>query len=273
MHQRWLGGLRRTVRRYLRWKAACSNFCKAARWTLEHLEFEQRRESGLIEHQPDAVIPLLPSGQGIFIEFNRHSDKLRLEMAYESQMMQHCLGQFADSQALTGGYGGHYADACEKGEMRLFSYRTGQMHPHITINALCQPLGQLTISQIKGKQNRPPIERYWADVLQLLNFLPTDEQASVDALAIGIVRLPEYLREQTQRNAWCFASELSSEAELLWLLAQHPHLLNPQKLHSPLAQWLMLTKKERLQDDLLKQMPATFAVRQALQLAGQALDD
>jgi len=240
-----------------------------ARWTLEHLEFEQRRESGLIEHQPEAVIPLLQSSQGIFVEFNGKSDKLRLEMAYESQMMQHCLGQFADKQALSGGYGGHYAEVCEKGELRLFSYRTGQMQPHITLSALCQHNGKLTISQIKGKQNRPPIERYWADVLHLLNFLDTDEQTPADALAIGIVRLPDFLRRDG-KPAWCNAQELISEAEQLWLLSQHPALLKAEALRSPLAQWLVLARKDSVPDTLLAQMPASANLKQALQWAGEA---
>jgi len=239
-----------------------------ARWTLEHLEFEQRKESGLMEHHPEAVIPLLSCSQGLFIEFNPQSDKLRLEMAYESQMMQHCLGQFADKQALSGGYGEHYAQSCEDGEMRLFSYRSGQMQPHITISAHCQANGRLAIGQIKGKQNRPPIERYQADLLRLLNFLETDEQTPPDALAIGLVRLPDYLRGSGL--AWRLADDLQSEAQQLWLLTQHPTLLKPQKLRSPLAQWLVLAQKERLQTDLLKQMPASAAVKQALQWAQQA---
>jgi len=242
-----------------------------ARWTLEHLEFEQRRASGLLEHQPEAVISLLPSGQGIFVEFNRHSDKLRLEMAYESQMMQHCLGQFADKKALTGGYGGHYAEDCEQGELRLFSYRTGHMQPHITLSARCQKDGQLRIDQIKGKQNQPPIARYWQDVLRLLNFLETDEQTPPDALAIGLVRLPEALREDGQKPAWCFASTLSSEAEQLWLLAQYPALLEPQTLRSPLAQWLLLARKDKVPDSLPAQMPASLGIKQALQWAEQAV--
>jgi len=240
-----------------------------ARWTLEHLEFAQRNNSGQMEHQPEAVIPLLQGSNGVFVELNGKNDKLRLEMAYESQMMQHCLGQFADRKALTGGYGEQYAESCEKGKLRLFSYRTAQMHPHVTLSASCLDNGKLSISQIKGKQNRPPIERYWTDVLLLLNFLDTDEQTPSDALAMGILRRPEFLRQGAKDTlpAWCLVSELKNETEQLWLLTEHPQLLSASELRSPLTQWLVFACKGNVPNDLLQQMPASQNLKQALHLA------
>src|SRR5260370_38069032 len=83
-------------------------------------------------------------------------------------------------------YGEHYAEACEQGRLRLFSYRTGTAQPRITVSAQVRDDGRLRIDQIKGKQNRPPIARYLADVLALLNHLDTDGEAPADALAMGI---------------------------------------------------------------------------------------
>jgi len=239
-----------------------------ARWTLEHLEFTQKRARGLVEHQPDAVKPLLQGEHGLFVEFDRESPNLRLELAWESQMMRHCLGQFADRNALTGGYGEHYASACEAGDMRLFSYRSGHAHPHITISAHVGQDGRLRIDQIKGKQNRPPVERYWADVLALLNHLQTDEHIPPDAHAIALLRRPERLRQNGQ-PAWCRASDLKSEAECLWLLCAYPNLLGIQNLDKPLMQWLIAARHDKVPNSLITRMPRTSAVQEALALAQQ----
>jgi len=237
-----------------------------ARWTLEHLEFAQKRERGLAEHQPGAVKPILQGEHGNFVEFDPKSPQLRLEMAYESQMMRHCLGQFADPKALTGGYGEQYASACEAGRMRLFSYRSGQAHPHITISAHVLKDGTLSIDQIKGKQNRPPVERYHNDVLALLNHLPTDETGASDALAMRLVRRPDVLCRQGL-PAWCRVSELTAQPEHLWLLNAHPELVDLQHLETPLMQWLIAARHDKVPDALFTQMPRTAALQSALELA------
>jgi len=237
-----------------------------ARWTLEHLEFAQKRERGLLEHQPGAVKPILQGEHGIFVEFDPKSPHLRLEMAYESQMMRHCLGQFADRQALTGGYGEQYASACEAGRMRLFSYRSRQAHPHITISAYVEEDGRLRIDQIKGKQNRPPVERYHIDVLALLNHLPTTEDGASDALTMQLFRRPDFLCGQ-ELSPWCRASELTTQPEQLWLLRAHPECLDTQHLQTPLMQWLVAARHEQMPDALFTHMPRTPALQRTIELA------
>jgi len=244
-----------------------------ARWTLEHLEFARKQECGEAVHQPHVVRPLLQGSHGSFVEFDPNCPQLRQEMAFESQMMGHCLGQFADRQQWTGGYGEGYASACEQGRLRLISYRNqhGSPHPHITISVHVQPDGSLRMDQIKGKQNRPPIERYHADVLALLNHLGTDEHIPPDALDIGLVRRPDALRSHGQ-PAWCLARDLTSEAEQYWLLQKHPRLLHAEQLQSPLMQWLLAACYKKLSnqipEQLLARMPRTLALSQTLQLAG-----
>ncbi len=239
-----------------------------ARWTLEHLAFEKRLDSGRAEHVPDAVRGLLRGQSGTFVEFDSQSPALRQEMAYESQMMGHCLGQFADRRRLSGGYGEHYAEACEQGRMRLFSYRTGQAQPRITVNALVQEDGSLRIEQIKGKQNRPPIPRYQPDVLALLNHLPHAGETPSDALAMGIVRRPAHLLAPGQAaTPWCAVADLQAEAEQLWLLAEHPQLLPQLDLHSPLLQWMVAARRDSVEALLLERMPKTAALQQTLELA------
>ena len=239
-----------------------------ARWTLEHLAFEKKQNSGWVEHSKSAVRGLLPGQHGIFFEFDQESPQLRQEMAYESQMMGHCVGQFADRKRFSGGYGEHYAEACEKGRMRLFSYRTGAAQPRITVNAHVQADGTLQIDQIKGKQNRPPIARYVPDVVALLNHLPLNAVVPDDAIAMGIVRRPDHLLQaQPALPAWCAVQELRSEPEQLWLMQQHPDLLPQLDLQSPLLQWMVAARKDQLNSEVLERMPKTATLQQALQLA------
>lgn len=238
-----------------------------ARWTLEHLAFARRSDSGWAEHRPGAVRPLLRGQLGVFVEFDAQSPDLRAEMAYESQMMRHCLGQFSERGALRGGYGEHYAEACEQGRLRLFSYRTGTAQPRITVSAQVRDDGRLRIDQIKGKQNRPPIARYLADVLALLNHLDTDGEAPADALAMGIVRRPAQLLATGSAAAWCAASELHTEAEQLWLLQSHPALLEQLDIRSPLMQWLVAARRDTVPVPAFERMPRSAALQQSLELA------
>lgn len=125
-----------------------------ALWAAEHAAFESAAAAGWREHQPDAIELRWQGRDGQFVELRGDSAQLRTEMAYESQLMRHCLGQFADRQALTGGYGEHYAQACESGALRLFSYRSANQQPHVTIAVSVGGDGRLSVEQIKGKQNR-----------------------------------------------------------------------------------------------------------------------
>jgi len=242
-----------------------------ALWTLEHLEFTRKQEAGIFEHRADALIPLLQGEHGSFFTYDPQNPRLRQEMAYESQMMGHCLGQFANRKEFTGGYGENYASACEKGVLRIISYRRqGSKHPHITISADVLPDGSLRMDQIKGKQNRPPVERYHADVVALLNHLGTDEHTPSDALRMGIVCRPQALRQSGQ-NAWCLVGELSSDTEQYWLLQTHPYLLEAHQLQAPVMQWLLAacykTPNNQIPDELFARMPRSPALEQTLKLA------
>lgn len=203
------------------------------RWAQEHQAFEAQQLAGWRQHQPQAIQAVWQGSQGEFVELLPGSGVLREEMAYESQMMRHCLGQFANRRQLTGGYGEHYAEGCEQGRMRIFSYRTGQGQPRITINAWLQPDGRLRIDQIKGKQNRPPIDRYRADVIAFLNQLNTSEDTPDDALGMRL------LRTTGTTPGWHAVETLRSEAEHLQIWQRQPRLLAHIPQASPLLQWLV----------------------------------
>ncbi|MEB5963568.1 hypothetical protein [Comamonas testosteroni] len=239
-----------------------------ARWTLEHLAFEKKQNSGRVEHSPGAVRGLMRGQHGTFVEFDGSSAQMRQEMAYESQMMGHCVGQFANRKSFSGGYGEHYAEGLETGRMRLFSYRTGTAQPRITVNAYVQKDGRLQVEQIKGKQNRPPIARYMPDVVALLNHLPLNDEVPEDALSMGIVRRPpELLQAHPELAPWCSVQDLQSDSEQLWLLQQHPALLPQLHLQSPLMQWMVAARKDSLDSEVIDRMPKSAALKQTLLMA------
>ncbi len=225
-----------------------------ALWAQEHAAYEAKATAGWREHEPDAVATVWQGEQGHFVELRPESPHLRAEMAYESQMMRHCLGQFASRRSLAGGYGEHYASACEEGRLRLFSYRTASHVPHITISAHVREGGRLAIDQIKGKQNRPPIERYQGEVLALLNQLNTCEDAPPDALQMGIVH--------TSRG-WCAVRDVALEADQLRLVQTRPALVRELPHPSPLVQWLVAAR----QPELLQGLPLAASVAAALPAA------
>lgn len=226
------------------------------RWEQEHRAFETKQLAGWRSHNPQAVAPLWQGSNGEFVELLPTSKALREEMAYESQMMRHCLGQFANRRHLTGGYGEHYAESCEQGRMRIFSYRTGQQQPRITINAWVQDDGRLRIDQIKGKQNRPPIDRYRADVLGFLNHLSTSDYTPDDALGMRLVRVV---------SRWYVVEDLVEEADQLQLWRRQPGLLQYLRQLTPLVQWLAATRDS----GILESHAITPALAHALQQAGK----
>ena len=224
------------------------------RWEQEHQAFATKQLAGWREHNPQATTPLWQGSNGEFVELLPSSQALRAEMAYESQMMRHCLGQFANRRFLTGGYGEHYAESCEQGRMRIFSYRTGQQQPRITINAWLQDDGSLRIDQIKGKQNRPPIDRYRSDVLGFLNQLPTTEATPDDALAMRLVRVDA---------GWRAAETLVTEAEQLQLWQRQPALLAHVQQLTALVQWLAAARDSSVLAGQTVSPPLAYALQQA----------
>ena len=224
------------------------------RWAQEHHAFETKQLAGWREHDPTATAPLWQGSNGEFVELLPASKALRNEMAYESQMMRHCLGQFANRRFLTGGYGEHYAESCEQGRMRIFSYRTGQQQPRITINAWAQDDGRLRIDQIKGKQNRPPIDRYRADVIGFLNQLPTTDETPDDALGMRLVRVGA---------GWRAVEELTQEADQLQLWQRQPSLLAHLAQPSPLVQWLAAARDSSVLAGHTVTPPLAYALQQA----------
>lgn len=74
---------------------------------------------------------------------------------YEGAMMGHCVG----------GYG----DAVESGKTLIYSLRDKNNEPHVTIElAPQQTAASISLEQIKGKENEPPVAKYREQVIDFL---------------------------------------------------------------------------------------------------------
>ncbi|MDR1848550.1 MAG: hypothetical protein LBQ75_00755 [Zoogloeaceae bacterium] len=223
-----------------------------ALWEKEHAEIALRIERGWRQSQPEALRPVCATPNGAFVEFLPDSPLLRAEMAFETYIMRHCLGQFADRRALTGGYGESYAEAIEQKQLRLLSFRDVAGQPHITIGAAVREDGKVTVEQVKGKQNRPPIERYIEDVLICLNALETDEETPDDCIAIGIVRTPK---------GWQRMEQVTHAATQTRLVARHPQLFYRLSAPTPMVEWLIAALQPGL---FSERKPQAASVRYAI---------
>lgn len=233
-----------------------------ALWHQEHARMAARQAQGWRQSRPEAVRQVVECAEHALVELLPDGPHLREEMAFESYVMRHCLGQFADRRALHGGYGESYAEAVEAGRMRIFSLRDGQGQPHITISLLVMADGSLRLDQLKGKQNRPPVARYLDDVLRCLNALGTDRQTPADCLAIGVVRCDA---------GWCRLEAVTDPATQARLIAQHPQLFDRFAAPSALVEWLVAARQP---EQLRATPPRTATLRYALRhLLGQPVHD
>ena len=208
-----------------------------ALWEKEHARIAARIERGWRESQPDALIECLATPNGRFVEFCHDSPLLRSEMAFETYVMRHCLGQFADRQALTGGYGERYAEAIEAKRLRLVSFRDTQGQPHITISLIVRAGGKPEVEQVKGKQNRPPIARYVDDLLTCLNALDTSDETPPDCIAIGIVRT---------ESGWRRIEDVTDAASQTKLIGRYPRLFVRLAAPTPAVEWLVAARQPEL---------------------------
>ena len=229
-----------------------------ALWVQEHARMAARIERGWRESQPDAVRVLLDLPSGRFVELRPDSALLRAEMTYESYAMRHCLGQFEDRRALTGGYGERYAQAIESRRMRLISFRDANGQPHVTISLIAHEDGVLEVEQVKGKQNRPPVARYVTELIACLNALGTNDAIPADCIAIGVVRTAA---------AWAHIDDVKDTNAQACLVARYPSLYAHLGAPSAAVEWFVAARQPQL---LQARGPRTAAVRYAVRRPGGA---
>lgn len=224
-----------------------------ALWEKEHAQMAARVDQGWRQSSAQALQVVVSCAEHNWVELLPDSPLLRAEMAFESYVMRHCLGQFADRRGLTGGYGERYAEAVEQANMRVFSLRDAQGQPHITVSLIVQDTGALTVEQVKGKQNRPPIERYFQDLLLFLDTMGTDQQTPADCIAIGIVRT---------EAGWLRIEAVSDPQAQTRLVARYPQLFSRLEAPTPMVQWLVAARQSDLLLELEPQAPAVkYATR------------
>ncbi|RDU98990.1 hypothetical protein [Trinickia dinghuensis] len=221
-------------------------------WEKEHARIAARIERGWRESRPDALRTLLTTSSGRFVEFLHDSALLRTEMAYESYAMRHCLGQFTDPRTLTGGYGQRYAEAIEQLRVRLISFRDINEQPHVTISMLARPDGSFEVEQVKGKQNRPPVDRYVDEVVACLNAIGTNDVMPADCIAIGVVRT---------EAGWTRIENVEDEATQARLVVRYPRLFERVTAPPPMLEWLMAARQPQ---SFRERTPRASAVRYAV---------
>lgn len=200
----------------------------------EHLKMQRLRDRGWYPSNSDVLKPVMTVNNGVLVELDAAHPDLRSEMAYESWHMQHCVGQFDNQGALTGGYGDYYARQIEQGKMRLFSLRDNNHIPHVTISLVVNN-GVLSIEQIKGKQNRHPIKKYAPDVLALLRHLQPCPERHADCEGMGIV-----YEETPEFAGWKFITDIHDFNFLLNVLHDNFHLMEHFPTPPVALQWLLL---------------------------------
>ena len=167
---------------------------KFPRMTVEHVlqkwkeEHEQllRKEKKYKETSCDGLEHVFSFEDLHVVKFDHRHHELSLEMARESALMQHCLGEFENDEEGAGGYGEYYFKLIKEKEIKLYSLRDEKNMPHATI-ALYEKDGTLWLDQIKGKQNVAPIARYAPACIAFLNAFKVHYNYHSDTLRMGVV--------------------------------------------------------------------------------------
>lgn len=203
-----------------------------AKWKEEHERFT-RRQKVYKETSSEGLLEVFRYEAFRFVKFDATHQELSLEMARESALMQHCLGEFDNDVLGEGGYGAYYLKRMQNTEIELYSLRDEQNMPHVTI-ALDKQEGKLILSQIKGKQNISPVSRYIPACVAFLNFLKVVYAYHADTLSMGVV----YLEGRSQR-----IEEIEDERTQQFLVAYDTQLIERLKKPSKATQWLATLRK------------------------------
>jgi hypothetical protein len=106
----------------------------AQRW---HAELAKQAEKTLAQSAQEGEKPVLELSNGYrWVQLTTPQ-----ALNYEGKAMGHCVGSYADDVAAG---------------TEIYSLRDPENRPHVTIEA-----ERGTLDQIKGKQNEPPVEKYW----------------------------------------------------------------------------------------------------------------
>ncbi len=204
---------------------------KFPRMTVEHVLKKSEREHQrmkekkrkFIETSKEALEHVFTFKNLHVVKFLPHHKELSLEMARESALMQHCLGEFENVEKGEGGYGSYYFGLIKKEAITLYSLRDEKNMPHATISVTYKR-GEAWLDQIKGKQNKAPVERYIPASVAFFNHLKLQQNYHQDCLAMNVV----YAKGKSEQ-----LSKITDEAMQQHFIAYDPsfieHLPNPSK--------------------------------------------
>lgn len=188
----------------------------------EHIRMQEKRRK-FIETSGEAIEHVFTFENMHVVKFIPHHPELSLEMARESALMQHCLGEFDNVEKGEGGYGSYYYGLIQKKAITLYSLRDEKNMPHATIS-VSYKRGEAWLDQIKGKQNLAPIERYVPASVAFFNHLGLQQNYHQDCLAMGVV----FAKGKSQQLC-----SISDESMQQHFIAYDPsfieHLPNPSK--------------------------------------------
>ncbi len=247
------------------------------KWQKDHKRMQRRRRNYL-DTSGDAIRKCFEFEQFTIVEFIPKHPELFLEMVRESHYMQHCLGEFDEPKKGIGGYGQYYLDRINNEDLRLFSLRDHVNKPHVTLALYFQD-DQLWVEQIKGKQNRSPVDRYVPTVQAFLNEFSIHHHVyDADCVGMGLVyeagrstHISEISDEKilqilVAREKSLFEKVNHPSPELCWLASLRDpasvtsieHATDPMKLAAVLQMPLLMTKLELENQikpkDILKQL-------------------
>lgn len=243
----------------------------------EHLRMQEKKRK-FIETSGEAIERVFTFENLHVVKFLAHHKELSLEMARESALMQHCLGDFENVEKGEGGYGSYYFGLIKKESITLYSLRDEKNMPHATIS-VSYKRGEAWLDQIKGKQNLAPIERYVPASVAFFNHLGLQQNYHQDCLAMGVVfakgksqqlstindesmqqhfiaydpSFIEHLPKPSQSSLWLASLrdpkkvgllKESSDAMKIASLLQHPLLMNELRFSSKLKAKKILQQKE-----------------------------
>ncbi len=124
-----------------------------------------------------------PSHKELFLDLKENGQWWKLTgetcLTREGDVMGHCVAD--------------YVDEVESGNSVILSLRDKKNRPHVTVELAPYESGY-TIEQIKGKENEPPVQKYWPQVETLLKHLLStgdveigDGEGEHDTAALGII--------------------------------------------------------------------------------------
>jgi len=175
---------------------------------------------------PSFDIAQLPSLH--VVKFLPHHKELALEMARESALMQHCLGEFDNVEKAEGGYGSYYYGLIQREEITLYSLRDEKNMPHATISVNSKH-GRHWLDQIKGKQNLAPVARYIPASVAFFNHIGLQHKHHQDCLAMGVV----FVKGKSEQ-----LSNINDESMQQDLIAFNPSFISQLPNPSKSSLWL-----------------------------------